>query len=218
MITKDLMLALLTLCALCLNEGCDSRYNPVNGAQGNGLQAGDLASSNLLRNPCAEEGNSDWTFCGGSGVSAGLTGNHVFYTQDLPEARACIYQDIELPRDAPGKYLFLSCRSWVAYVRENSTTRHPYVYGYQFAGDTLRIAQQMQSQDMLHDTESGEWQKLFGVFAINSRATGIRLFLSQASMVGDDPDGTCAAFDDLVVMVFDTKEEAQAYARETDVY
>ena len=174
-----------------------------------------LECRNLLVNPSAEEGRGGWIYYGHSGVACGPSddlppNNCAFYTEDHINARAHIYQDVQVPPEAEGKYLLLIADSWVAHTVPGSITRHPYLYGYQFNRDN-RIILYMQGQNMLHWEAPKVWDVISGIFAIEPGTVKIRLFLMQAWRLGDSPDGTRAMFDDVELRVFDSKEKALAY-------
>ncbi|MBN1212298.1 MAG: hypothetical protein JXA92_06940 [candidate division Zixibacteria bacterium] len=165
---------------------------------------------NLLVNPAAQDGKTGWTFYGNSGVVDVSSYDKEFYTRDKVDQRAYILQDVELPRQSQGKYLLLFGKGWVKGVVENSITRHPYLYGYQF-DEYGYIVQYMQGQQLRHTAGADKWQNLFGVFPIDEDTRSIRFFLMQAYQNGDEPDGTTAKFDDLELIVFNTLVEAQRY-------
>ena len=103
---------------------------------------------------------------------------------------------------------------WVERIVPNSITRHPYLYGYQMTAQN-NIVEYMQGQQMLHSADAGVWQVCHGVYRIKENVEKLRIFMQQGSQVGDNPDGTKALFDDLIVLIFDSSEEAENYILNT---
>ena len=152
-----------------------------------------------------------WEQFGSAGtMEMSASGRRVFFTEDRVDPRAYLTQDVLLPADAGGKWLVLAGYGWVERTLEGSITRHPYLYGYEMLSDR-EIAAYLQGQDMRHEAESRTWETMSGIFQLGPSPYQIRMFLNQAAMVGDAPDGARAAFDDLQLRLFDSRAAAEQY-------
>ena len=154
------------------------------------LVGSDTSSSrNLLVNANAGLHLTGWEQFGSAGtMEMSASGRRVFFTEDRVDPRAYLTQDVLLPADAGGKRLVLAGYGWVERTLEESITRHPYLYGYEMLSDR-EIAAYLQGQDMRHEAESRTWETMSGIFQLGPSPYQIRMFLNQAAMVGDAPDG-----------------------------
>ncbi|UCH95810.1 MAG: DUF4878 domain-containing protein [Candidatus Aminicenantes bacterium] len=125
-----------------------------------------------------------------------------------------IWQDVRI--NADGRYALLI--SWASSERVNpddDQTGFPYLYGYMLnKADPNKINTYLQGEEMmLRPNNPNEWEVIYGIFKVPAGTGGIRLFLQQAD--GHSPqNGSKARFDEPGVFLFDTEEQAQAFARE----
>jgi len=101
-------------------------------------------------------------------------------------------------------------------VVDNSITRHPYLYGIE-RNDEFQVLAYRQGGMLRHGEGAKMWSPLSAVFELEEGAVGLNFQLNQASRAGDPPDGTRAAFDDVEVRLFVSKEEAEAFVYNEDM-
>lgn len=179
------------------------------------LQSGGVAASgagNLLKNPTAEQGINHWVLYGKGGtIKSDLKDRgDVYYTEAYFNAKPHYYQDVLLPVDSGESYLAMAGYVSVDNVVANSIARHPMLNGY-ILGVNERIISYLQGETLRHNREAKCWQAVWGIFKIPSNGNSVRLFLDQAAVKGDDPNGTRAYYDDLELRIFKTGQEAEEF-------
>lgn len=124
-----------------------------------------------------------------------------------------IWQDV--PIGAEGKYALLI--SWASSERVNpdgDQTGLPYLYGYMLdKSDKNKINTYLRGEQMmLKPVIPNEWGVVYGIFQVPRETGAIRLFLQQAD--GRQPhDGSAARFDEPGIFIFETQEQAEAFAK-----
>jgi WD40 repeat protein len=127
--------------------------------------------------------------------------------------KGMVWQDARI--NAEGRYALLI--SWASSERVNpdgDQTGLPYLYGYMLnKSDRNRINQYLQGQHMLLKTDvANEWEIIYGIFQVPPETGAIRLFLQQAD--GRLPqNGSAARFDEPGIFLFDTREQAETFAK-----
>jgi WD40 repeat protein len=124
-----------------------------------------------------------------------------------------VWQDVLI--NAEGRYALLI--SWASSERVNpdgDQTGLPYLYGYMLnKSDRNKINEYLQGQQMMLKTDTvNEWRIIYGIFQVPPETGAIRLFLQQAD--GRLPqNGSVARFDEPGIFLFDTREQAEAFAK-----
>jgi WD40 repeat protein len=127
--------------------------------------------------------------------------------------KGMVWQDVRI--NAQGRYALLI--SWASSERVNpdgDQTGLPYLYGYMLnKSDRNKINAYLQGQQMLLKTDiANEWGIIYGIFQVPPETGAIRLFLQQAD--GRHPqNGSAARFDEPGIFLFDTQEQAEAFAK-----
>jgi WD40 repeat protein len=127
--------------------------------------------------------------------------------------KGMVWQDVLI--NAEGRFVLLI--SWASSERVNpdgDQTGYPYLYGYLLnKSDRNRINAYLQGQQILLKTGiANEWGIIYGIFQVPPETGGIRLFLQQAD--GRLPQsGSAARFDEPGIFLFDTREQAEAFAK-----
>lgn len=170
-------------------------------------------SNNLLQNPDANGAMNFWRPYGEANVERLSNGNVCFVVR----SGGYFYQDVELPQQSDGKYVLLIGHGASERINsDGSITGLPYLYGYMMEKgrpDQKEIRSYLQGQQMLgRSAFRDEWVKMAGIFKVPAGTTTIRFFLKQAERSGDPPNGSAARFDNLGLYLFETKEEAEAFA------
>ncbi len=124
-----------------------------------------------------------------------------------------IWQDV--PINAEGRYALLI--SWASTERVNpdgDQTGLPYLYGDMLNKfDRNKINQYLNGQQMMLNTDTvNEWKIIYGIFQVPPETGAIRLFLQQANG-GLPQNGSAARFDEPGIFLFDTREQAEAFAK-----
>ncbi|HZS47828.1 MAG TPA: hypothetical protein VFC63_22350 [Blastocatellia bacterium] len=125
-------------------------------------------------------------------------------------------QDVELP-GAVGKYVLIIGRVSSERINpDGAITGLPYLYAYLLQGMTA----DWRAIDYINDPttlgrpkEKDQWVYAWGVHRVPEKTDGLRFFLNQAERKNVPQNGSAARFDDLGLYLFDTKEEADAFAK-----
>lgn len=164
---------------------------------------------NMLKNPNADEGASDWQAEGKATIDES-TGS--FLVRD----GGFFYQEIALPEGSAGQYVVLMGSAASERINaDGAITGLPLLYGYMMkpvpAGGG-RIYAYLQGQQMLSSSRvENEWVKLWGIFRVPPGAERIRLFLKQALRQDAPFNGSAARFRELGVYFFVTELAARAF-------
>jgi len=171
-------------------------------------------SKNLILNPGAEEGATQWRAFGDTAVErTSETGSH-FRVRN----KGYFLQDVALPEGAVGKYVLLIGRVSSERINaDGAITGLPYLYGYMMESTTPRgeqIKSYLQGQLMLCAAgKENEWTTAWGIFQVSVGTDIIRFFLNQAERKDVPQNGSAARFDDLGLYLFDTAEEASTFVK-----
>ncbi|HEU4434017.1 MAG TPA: hypothetical protein VFR51_11610 [Pyrinomonadaceae bacterium] len=173
------------------------------------------AQSNLLQNPDADRGGQSWRALGESEIETTTTNE----THFLVRNGGYFLQDVELPKDAAGKYiLFIGHGASERINADGAITGLPYLYGYLMRPPVpgeKEILAYLQGQQMLAQTNiQDEWVTMWGIFEVPEGTTKVRFFLNQALRAGVPHNGSAARFDHLGLYLFATRKEAQRFVRE----
>ena len=173
------------------------------------------AQSNLLQNPDADQGGQSWRAFGESEIETTTTKE----THFLVRNGGYFTQDVELPKDAAGKYIvFIGLGASERTNPDGAITGLPYLYGYLMqppAPGQKEILSYLQGQNMLAQTSiQNEWVTMWGIFDVPVGTTKVRFFLSQALRAGVPHNGSAARFDHLGLYLFATQKEAHAFVRQ----
>lgn len=169
-------------------------------------------TTNLLRNPNAENGASFWRAYGDVRVEQAAAGNWRFVVRN----KGYFMQDVDLPDHSVGKYALLIGRSASERINaDGAITGLPYLFGYIMTNSTSeRILSYLQSPEMLCSArKENEWVTLAGIFQVPGEARVIRFFLNQAERKNVPQNGSAAWFDDLGLYLFPTEAEARAFVK-----
>jgi len=169
-------------------------------------------STNLLRNPSADEGPNDWRVFGDATVEHTDDGNPRFVVRNM----GYFLQDVILPPGSAGKYAVLIGRVSSERINaDGSITGLPSLYGYMMEDANPgggRILAYLQGQQMTcYSKNENEWVEAWGIFQVPARSRVIRFFLNQAERRGVPQNGSAARFDDLGLYIFATEDEANAF-------
>jgi len=175
---------------------------------------GKAQSPNLLKNPNADLGASDWRVYGDANVEHTADGNSQFVVRN----RGYFFQDVILPQDSSGQYaLFIGRVSSERINADGAITGLPYLYGYMMVDANPRggrILAYLQGQEMASSSRTmNEWVTAWGIFQIPAGTGAIRFFLNQAERKDVPQNGSAARFDVLGLYIFTTHEEASAFVR-----
>lgn len=173
------------------------------------------AQSNLLQNPDADRGGQSWHAFGESEIETTTTKE----THFLVRNGGYFVQDVELPKDAAGKYiLFIGLGASERINPDGAITDLPCLYGYLMQPalpGQKEILSYLQGQQMLAATSAqDEWVTMWGIFEVPEGTTKVRFFLNQALRAGLPHNGSAARFDHLGLYLFATRKEAQAFVRQ----
>lgn len=169
-------------------------------------------TSNLLRNPNADQGATLWQAKGNATIETEHN-NAYFVLRDGGN----FIQDVDLPEGSVGLYaLLVGYGSSERINSDGAITGLPYLYGYMLGNSTTRpgesILAYLQGDRMrAQSTLAGAWVNMSGVFQVPEGTKRIRFFLSQAERKGVPHNGSAARFDNLGLYLFGTKEEAEAF-------
>jgi len=171
-------------------------------------------STNLLKNPKADDGANGWRVNGKATVEQTDDGNWRFVVRDQGE----FVQDVILPAGSDGKYALLIGRVSSERVNaDGSITGLPYLYGYTMVDANPRggrILSYLQGQEMRSSArKENEWVTAWGIFQIPAGSGAIRFFLNQAERKDIPQNGSAARFDDLGLYVFATEHEASEFVK-----
>ncbi len=173
-------------------------------------------SRNLLENPNADQGVKQWRAFGEATVEESTGNNLCFVVRN----GGYFFQDVLLTDDAVGQYAVLIGRGASERINDDGAiTGLPYLYGYMMAegapnGDV--VLAYLQSQQMLANTRiRDEWVDMWGIFRVPERTKKIRFFLNQGLRKGVPHNGSAARFDNLGLYLFATKEDAEAFVRQS---
>lgn len=167
--------------------------------------------SNLVKNPYANQGTSYWKTEGDVSIEEDAEANSYFVIRYSGK----LWQDVSIS-GASGRWALLIAFSSSERINDegdDDQTGLPYLYGYMVNGsDPNRIDKYLNGQQMLHSLrEPDEWGVIWGVFRVPEGAGSIRFFMQQADG-RTAQDGSAARFDDPGIYIFDTEEEAKAFA------
>ena len=169
-------------------------------------------ATNLLQNPDADQGVSQWRAFGNAKVEGTSANDFCFVVR----AGGYLFQDVELPKGSVGMYAVLTGRGSSERINpDGAITDSPYLYGYMMekATDTGGIVlDYLQGQEMVaRPNLAGTWANMSGIFKVPEKTTKVRFFLSQALRNGVPHDNSAARFDNLGLYLFVTREEAEAF-------
>jgi len=166
-------------------------------------------TSNLLRNPNADESGRYWRAFGNATVEE-ATGSFIVRNGGY------FVQDVAIPESAVGEFAVLIGRASSERINsDGAITGLPYLYGYMMnPGDPSggRIYAYLQGQNMRSAAKvENEWAYLWGIFQVPVGTGRVRFFLNQAERKGVPHNGSAARFDDLGFYLFPTEGEARAF-------
>jgi len=168
-------------------------------------------STNLLRNPDADQGAASWRAFENARVEGTSTRDFCFVVRD----GGSFLQDVELPDGSAGMYAVLIGRGSTERINANGAiTGLPNLYGYMIETSNAkdRILEYLQGQQMLaRPNVTDVWVTMWGVFKVPEKATKIRFFLNHAMREGVPHDGSAARFDNVGLYLFATRAEAEAF-------
>lgn len=169
-------------------------------------------STNLLKNPKADDGANGWTVYGKATVEQTDDGNSRFVVRNTGH----FAQDVILPAGSDGKYALLIGRVSSERINADAAiTGLPYLYGYMMVDANPRggrVLSYLQGQQMLSSSrKENEWVTAWGIFQIPAGSGAIRFFLNQAERKDLPQNGSAARFDDLGLYIFATQDEASAF-------
>lgn len=167
---------------------------------------------NLVKNPYANQGLQFWEARGDTSIRQDEEGNPYF----VIKYSGNIWQDVKLGEEDAGRWvLLISLSSSERINRDGDQTGLPYLYGYLLNRvNSNRIDSYLQGQNMMHSVrEPNKWGVIYGIFQVPETSGGIRLFLQQADGRYAQ-NGSAACFDEPGIYLFDSEEEAKAFAKE----
>ena len=164
-----------------------------------------LAVENMLKNPNAALGSTDWVTYGESFIDNSMCGNPSFAVRN----KGYFLQDVAIPPEAVGRYAVLIGRVSSERINANgSITGLPYLYGYMMDGNIIYAY--LQGQNMrCNATAIDLWVPAWGIFQIPQSTTKLRFFLNQAERSGDPQNGSVARFDDVGLYIVADEPAAQ---------
>lgn len=150
-------------------------------------------STNLLKNPKADEGPRHWRVYGAASVEQTDDGGSRFVVRN----KGYFLQDVILPQDSDGKYALLIGRVSSERINvDGSITGLPYLHGYMMVDADPRggrILSYLQGQQMTSSaTKENEWVTAWGIFQVPAGSGAIRFFLNQAERRGRPQNGSAA--------------------------
>ena len=171
-------------------------------------------STNLLKNPNADDGANGWRVYGKATVEQTDDGNSRFVVRD----KGHFFQDVILPDGSAGKYALLIGRVSSERINaDGSITGLPYLYGYMMVDANPRggrILSYLQGQQMVSSSrKENDWVTAWGIFQIPAGTGAIRFFLNQAERKDLPQNGSAARFDDLGLYIFSTEPEASEFVK-----
>jgi len=166
---------------------------------------------NLIKNPYANQGTSFWKTKGDVAIEEDGEANSYFVIR----YSGMLWQDVSIP-GASGRWALLiafSSSERINDEEDDDQTGLPYLYGNMLNGkDPNRIDAYLNGQRMMHSLrEPDEWGVIWGIFQVPEGTGGIRFFMQQADG-RTAQNGSAARFDDPGIYLFDTEEEAKAFA------
>jgi ketosteroid isomerase-like protein len=201
------------------------RVEPVAGAEADAPEAAAstttppasvevLGETNLLANPAASQGGTDWLARGNAEIETCAAGNPCFVTRYDGE----FVGNASLPADAEGRFLLLLGRASAERVHppgSRDQTGEAYIHG--FGEAEAGMAGEHYSADTLttETHEPGRWSTLWGVFPIGQGIRRVHFEIRQADG-HSAKDGSASRFDDLGVFVFDSAEQARGFAERVE--
>ncbi|MDH4196840.1 MAG: WD40 repeat domain-containing protein [Candidatus Aminicenantes bacterium] len=166
--------------------------------------------ANLVVNPAANQGLNSWSAEGEVTVEQEEDGNFVYTIR----YSGTLSQDVPVG-EAAGRAVLVVARTASERIEEDGDqTGLPYLYGQVMGGPGgRRVLLYLQESTLTHpDREVGTWGTVWGVFEVPAEADFVRLVLSQSDGRRAQ-NGSAAWFDDVGVFVFDSRDEALAFAR-----
>jgi len=164
----------------------------------------------LVANPAANQRLGSWTVEGEVTVEREEDGNFVYAVR----YSGTLAQDVPLG-EAAGRAVLVIARTASERVEEDGDqTGLPYLYGQVMGGPGgTRALLNLQESTLTHPgREAGAWAVVWSIFEAPAEADSVRIFLGQADGRRAQ-NGSAAWFDDVGVFVFDTRDEALAFAR-----
>jgi hypothetical protein len=172
------------------------------------LPAATLAQrrANLIENPAAEHGTDAWRADGEAFIEE-FDGNRCFVVRNGGRFR----QTVDLPAAASGKVALFIAHVSGERVASDITDR-PYLYGLTFSADGRRILLHNQADTMRsHAERPNQWTKVWGIFPIPDGSSSISFQLGQALRRASPHTGSVARFDDVGLLVFETRRAAEEF-------
>ena len=162
---------------------------------------------NLLIDPRADLGSAAWRRIGDATVE-NRDGNSSFMVRN----QGRFQQTVNIPIARGSRYaVFLARASSERINADGSITGLPYLYGMMLGEERGRILAHLQGQGMRsHSRKRDEWSTLWGVFEVPEGTVSILFQLGQAEQRGDPQNGSAARFDDAVLVLLPTLDEAKA--------
>jgi hypothetical protein len=138
-------------------------------------------TTNLLKNPNADDGANNWRIFGDAKVEQTDGGNWRFVVRNM----GYFLQDVTLPQGTAGKYALLIGRVSSERINaDGAITGLPYLYSYMMVDESARggrILSYLQGQKMgCSSRKENEWVTAWGIFQIPAGSGAIRFFLGQA--------------------------------------
>lgn len=169
-------------------------------------------TTNLLRNPNADQGAAQWRAFGNATVEISSNNAHFVVRNG-----GYFIQDVELPEGSVGLYaLLVGYGSSERINADGAITGLPYLYGYMQGTSPTRqggsVLAYLEGQNLRAQTNlAGAWTTMSGIFQVPEGTKRITFFLNQALRKGVPHNGSAARFDNLGLYLFGTKEEAEAF-------
>jgi hypothetical protein len=163
------------------------------------LPAATLAQSraNLIENPAAEHGTDAWRADGEA------------FIEEFDGGR--FRQTVDLPAAASGKFALFIGHVSGERVASDITDR-PYLYGLTVSADGRRILLHNQAETMRsHAERPNQWTKVWGIFPVPDGSSSISFQLGQALRRASPHTGSVARFDDVGLLVFETRRAAEEF-------
>jgi WD40 repeat protein len=170
--------------------------------------------ANLVANPAANQGLDFWTAEGDVTVEQEEDGNFVYTIR----YSGTLAQDVPLG-EAAGRAVLVVARTASERVEEDGDqTGLPYLYGQVMGGPGgTRVLLHLQDSTLTHSgREVGDWGAAWSVFEVPAETDFVRILLGQSDGRRSQ-NGSAAWFDDVGVFVFETRDEALAFARRLGV-
>jgi hypothetical protein len=173
-------------------------------------QAGQEMPGNLLWNAHADDGAAGWRAFGDATVER-VSGNACFVIRN----NGRFEQMVLLPGAANGGFLVVAGRGSSERINPGGgITGLPYLYGLVYHTDHKHIVGYLTQQKMLGEPRApDEWTMMWGIFPVPEGAESVTLSLQQAEAKGVPQNGSAARFDDLVMVIAATKDNAETLVR-----